>query len=488
MAEEIISIEPATGAELWRGQVGDVDAAAARARAALRKWAGESHTKRIELVRRFANQVRKRAEPFAELIARETGKPLWEARTEVEAVIGKVDISVQAYGERTGSKKLDSALQGSAALRHKPHGVMAVLGPYNFPAHLPNGHIVPALIAGNTVIFKPSEKTPAVGAFLVKCFHAAKIPEGVIQCLIGGPAEGKALVEHADVDGVLFTGSARAGIAINRRLADNPGKIVALEMGGNNPLVIVDTPKVEDAAALIIQSAFTTAGQRCTAARRLIVVDSMFDKIVPAVKALAERLVVGEPFADPQPFMGPVIDNGTADLLMESFVALISRGGTPLLPMRRPQAELPFLTPSLIDATEMTDRPDIELFGPLLQVVRVADLDAAIAEANATRYGLSASLIGGSPADYEHFWNEIRAGIINWNRPTNGASSAAPFGGIGLSGNHRPAAFYAADYCAYPVASTSMEQPRASLGVGLADSDPIAPKVWRKGDKAGSQG
>ena len=480
MAEEIISSEPATGVELWRGAAGDVTQAVARAREAATPWARESHTKRIELVRRFANQVRKQAEPFAELIARETGKPLWEARTEVEAVIAKVEISVQAYGERTGAKKLDSALQGQAGLRHKPHGVMAVLGPYNFPAHLPNGHIVPALIAGNAVIFKPSEKTPAVGAFLVKCFHAAKIPAGVIQCLIGGPAEGKALVEHADVDGVLFTGSARAGIAINRRLADNPGKIVALEMGGNNPLVVAQTTKIEDAAALIVQSAFTTTGQRCTAARRLIVVDSMYDAIVPAVKALAERLIVAEPFADPQPFMGPVIDNETAELLMESFVALISRGGTPILPMRRPQDDRPFLTPTLLYATAMRDRPDIELFGPLLQVIRVADLDAAIEEANATRYGLSASLIGGTPHDYDRFWAEVRAGIINWNRPTNGASSAAPFGGIGLSGNHRPAAYYAADYCAYPVASSTIAQPRASLGVGLARSEPV-PEVWRKG-------
>lgn len=480
VAEEIISLEPASGIELWRGPVGDVQAAVAAAREAAPGWARESHTRRIELVRRFANQVRKQAEPFAELIARETGKPLWEARTEVEAVIAKVEISVKAYSERTGSKKLDSALQGTAGLRHKPHGVMAVLGPYNFPAHLPNGHIVPALIAGNAVIFKPSEKTPAVGAFLVKCFHAAKIPAGVVQCLIGGPAQGRALVEHADVDGVLFTGSARAGIAINRRLSDNPGKIVALEMGGNNPLVIADTPKIEDAAALIVQSAFASAGQRCTAARRLIVIDSMFDAIVPAVNSLAQRLIVGEPFADPQPFMGPVIDNQTADLLVESFDALISRGGVSILPMGRSEKELPFVTPALLDATAMADRPDIELFGPLLQVIRVRDLDAAIAEANATRYGLSASLIGGTPQDYEKFWAEIRAGIINWNRPTNGASSAAPFGGVGLSGNHRPAAFYAADYCAYPVASSMIDQPRASLGVGLADTE-TGPEGWRKG-------
>ena len=466
---ELVSFEPATGEELWRGGVGDVDEAIERATEARRDWAQQAVGQRMELVRRFANQVRKQAEPFAELIARETGKPLWEARTEVEAVIGKVEISISAYADRTGQKKLNSALQGTAALRHKPHGIMAVLGPYNFPAHLPNGHIVPALIAGNCVIFKPSEKTPAVGEFLIKCFHDAKVPEGVIQCLQGGADVGKALVEHWMINGVLFTGSARAGIAINRKLASDPGKILALEMGGNNPIVMLDTPKIEDAAVTIIQSAFTTAGQRCTAARRLVVVDSMYDQIVPAVKKLAERLIVGEPFANPQPFMGTVIDNQTADLLSESFVALMSRGGKPIMHMKRPDENLPFLSPSIIDATEMDDRPDIELFGPLLQVIRVADFNEAIMEANNTRYGLSASLIGGEPQDFELFWNESRAGIVNWNRPTNGASSAAPFGGIGLSGNHRPAAYYAADYCAYPVASTEMEQPRASLGVGLRE-------------------
>jgi succinylglutamic semialdehyde dehydrogenase len=464
---ELVSTEPATGAEIWRGTAGDVEQTIARGREAMRDWARTPLGQRVELLRRFANAVRKHAEPFAELIARETGKPLWEARTEVQAVIGKVDISVTAYAERTGQKKLDSALQGTAALRHKPHGLMVVLGPYNFPAHLPNGHIVPALIAGNAVIFKPSEKVPAVGEFLTRCFHEAGIAEGVVQCIHGGPDAGKALVEHADVDGVLFTGSARAGIAINRKLASNPGKIVALEMGGNNPIVVTDTPKLADAAATIIQSAFTTAGQRCTAARRLIVVDSMFDQVVAEVKALTERLIVDEPFADPQPFMGCVIDNQTADLLSESFVALMSRGGKPVVHMKRKDESLPFLSPSILDATDIAERPDIELFGPLLQVIRVADLDAAIAEANNTRYGLSASLVGGSPTDFEQFWSEIRAGIVNWNRPTNGASSAAPFGGIGLSGNHRPAAFYAADYCAYPVASTEMEQPRATIGVGL---------------------
>ncbi len=466
----MISTEPATGDQIWRGKVGSVDDAMERALAAKRGWASESVSKRMEFMRRFANQVLKHAEPFAELIARETGKPLWEARTEVEAVKNKVEISIKAYAERTGQKKLDSALQGSAALRHKPHGVMAVLGPYNFPAHLPNGHIVPALIAGNVVVFKPSEKTPAVGEFLTKLFHEAEVPEDVIQCVHGGAATGKALVAHPDIDGLLFTGSAQAGIAINKKLASNPAKIVALEMGGNNPIVMLPTPKIEDAAVTIIQSAFTTAGQRCTAARRLIVPDEVYDDIVPAVKGLAERLLVDEPFAEPQPFMGTVIDNDAADILLQSREALLEHGAEDILEMTRPKEGLPFLTPGIVETTSIDERPDVELFGPLLQVIRVKDFDEAIVEANNTRYGLSASLIGGEPADFEKFWAEARAGIVNWNRPTNGASSAAPFGGIGLSGNHRPAAYYAADYCAYPVASTEVDQPRASIGVGLKDS------------------
>ena len=468
--QPLISIEPATGEVLWRGKAGDVDEAVALARRAWPQWAAQPLATRVELMRRFANEVRKEQDSFAQLIARETGKPLWEARTEVEAVIAKVEISIRAYQERTGQRKLDSALQGTSALRHKPHGVMAVLGPYNFPAHLPNGHIVPALIAGNAVILKPSEKTPAVGEFLMTLFNRAGVPAALVQVLHGGPEEGKALVAHDGVDGVLFTGSAQVGIAINRKLASNPGKVVALEMGGNNPIVVWDTPKVADAAILVVQSAFTTAGQRCTAARRLIVKSSMYDAVVDEVKRLTDRIVIGAPFDEPAPFMGPVIDNDAADKLTESFLYFLSNGGKAISHMQRPRGDLPFLTPGMVDTTAMAERPDVELFGPLLQIVRVDDLDQAIAEANATRFGLSASLVGGSPQEYNRFWANIRAGIVNWNRPTNGASSAAPFGGVGLSGNHRPAAFYAADYCAYPVASTEMEQPRASVGVGFKAS------------------
>lgn len=466
---QLISYEPATGAELWSGKHGDVDEVVARARRAWPAWAAQPLSTRMEMVRRFANEVRKDSEKLATMIARETGKPMWEARTEVESVINKVEISIRAYAERTAQRKLDNAMQGTAALRHKPHGVMAVLGPYNFPAHLPNGHIVPALIAGNAIVFKPSEKTPATAELLVQCFHRAGISAAVVQLLIGGPAEGQALVAHDGIDGVLFTGSAHTGIAINRKLATRPDKIVALEMGGNNPLVVWDTPKITDAAALVVQSAFTSAGQRCTAARRLIIKTTMYEPLMAEVKRLADRIIVGAPFDEPAPFMGPVIDNQAADGLTESFLYLLSHGGKAIKHLIRPRDDLPFLSPAIIDVSNVKERPDVELFGPLLQVSQASDLDEAIAEANNTRFGLSASLIGGTPQEYNRFWANVRAGVINWNRPTNGASSAAPFGGVGLSGNHRPSAYYAADYCAYPVASTEMEQPRAMIGVGLRE-------------------
>ncbi|HQN53319.1 MAG TPA: succinylglutamate-semialdehyde dehydrogenase [Novosphingobium sp.] len=465
----IVSYEPATGAELWRGKRGNVDDIVGRARRAWPAWAAQPLATRMELVRRFANEVRKENDKLSTLIARETGKPLWEARTEVESVINKVEISIRAYAERTSQRKLDNALQGTAAVRHKPHGVMAVLGPYNFPAHLPNGHIVPALIAGNAIVFKPSEKTPATGELLLQCFHRAGTSAAVVQLLVGGPEEGQQLIAHEGVDGVLFTGSAHTGIAINRKLSARPDKIVALEMGGNNPIVVWDTPKVTDAAALVVQSAFTSAGQRCTAARRLIVKSTMYDALIAEVKRLSDRIIVGAPFDDPAPFMGPVIDNQSADGLTESFLYLLSHGGKAIKHLVRPRDDLPLLSPSIIDVTQVSERPDVELFGPLLQVVQVSDFDEAIAEANNTRFGLSASLVGGTPQEYNRFWANVRAGVINWNRPTNGASSSAPFGGVGLSGNHRPSAYYAADYCAYPVASNEMDQPRAVIGVGLRE-------------------
>jgi len=467
---ELISYEPATGAELWRGETGDVDAEVAAAREGWIEWASKPFEFRAETLRRFANNVRAHADAFADLIARETGKPLWEAKGEVETVVAKVDISVMAYAERTPRRRMEGAMGARTAIRHKPHGVLAVLGPYNFPAHLPNGHIVPALLAGNGVIFKPSEKTPASGAFLVDRYRDAGVPEGAIRLVQGGREEGKALAAHMGIDGLLFTGSAAAGAALSRQFADTPQRILALELGGNNPLVVWEPSDYQAAATIVVQSAFLSAGQRCTCARRLIVEDGKEGPLLEAIGKILDRVIIGAPHDNPAPFMGPVIDNGSAVAVLDAFLDLIMKGGIAIRHMAKPDADKPFLTPGIIDVTSIANRPDDEVFGPMLQLIRVPDFDSAIAEANATRYGLAASVVCGNPGLYDRFWANVRAGVINWNRPTNGAPSNAPFGGVGISGNHRPSAFYAADYCAYPVTSVEAEQARATIGQGLLES------------------
>ena len=467
---EIVSLDPCTGEVVWRGAACDaarIDAAVADARSAFADWAEAPREARREVVLGFAASVRDRRDDVARLISRETGKPFWEALTEADSVAAKAAISIQAQDARAGEAVIEAA-GVRQALRHRPHGVLAVIGPFNFPMHLANGHIVPALLAGNAVVFKPSEKTPASGLLMAALWASAGLPAGVLQTVIGDGAAGRALVSHRGVDGVLFTGGAEAGRAIHQALADRPDRILALELGGNNPLVAWDVDDLEDAAHLIVQSAFVSAGQRCSCARRLIVqAGGEGDRLIEALTALMDRLRIGAPFDRPEPFLGPVIDNAAADRLLIAEAGLLSLGGRGLRQLRQPRPGRPWLTPGLVEMTDASTPPDEEYFGPLLQVSRAASFDQALTRASTTEYGLAAGLIGGDEALYRRFWRAVRAGVVNWNRPTTGASSAAPFGGIGASGNHRPSAFYAADYCAYPVAGLETPQPRFRIETGV---------------------
>jgi succinylglutamic semialdehyde dehydrogenase len=470
----VSSHEPATGALLWQGEASDVDAEVASIAAAWPQWAARAFTYRIETLRRFANLVRAREGEITDLIARETGRPLWDARTETAALVETVEHCISAYSQRTGQKRLEGALGARQALRHKPHGVLAAICPQASPALIPAEHIIPALIAGNGVAFKPSEKVPATGMLLVSLLHEAGVPQDIVRCVIGGPETGQALVAHDRIAGVLFTGTAQTGMVIHRALADRPDKLAVLAMGGNNPIVLWDTPDIASAVALVIQSAFLSSGQRCTAARRLIIKESLADVVIEELRRMTGRLIIDQPHADPVPYMGPIIDMKAADRLTDDFLYLMSNGGRPITHMRRPVDDAPFVTPGIIDVTAMEKRPDAELFGPILQVVRVADFDAAIVEANNSRFGLCAALLGGSPELYDRFWANARAGIVNWNRATTSPLPGAPMGGTGLSGNYRPGGFYAADHCAYPVASAEIEQPRATIGIGLKAYEIIA--------------
>ena len=342
---------------------------------------------------------------------------------------------------------------GKAQLRHKPHGVMAVFGPYNFPGHLPNGHIIPALIAGNTIVFKPSELTPATAEMTVQLWQQAGVPDGVINLLQGGKATGQALLENRDIDGVLFTGSAAAGFHFHRYFGGQPEKMLALEMGGNNALIVADVADVDAALHVIIQSAFISAGQRCTCARRLIVPrGEQGDALLQRLVAASAQIRAGKWDDQPAPFMGGVISLDAAQNMLAAQQKLEGLGGKVLLRMRQPDPRSTVLTPGIFDVTGI-EVPDEEYFGPLLTVIRYDDFPEAIRLANQTRYGLAVGLISSDAAQFDQLADEARAGIVNWNKPLTGASSKAPFGGVGASGNHRAAAWYAADYCAWPMAS-----------------------------------
>jgi succinylglutamic semialdehyde dehydrogenase len=402
-------------------------------------------------------------------IAEEVGKPLWEARTEVTTMANKVDISVQAYGARTGETAAKVA-DGNAVLRHRPHGVFGVFGPYNFPGHLPNGHIVPALIAGNTVLFKPSEYAPRTAVKTVQLWQQAGLPAGVINLVNGGRNTGIALGQQPLLDGVLFTGSCQTGVALHKQFGGQPGKMLALEMGGNNPLVVWDVKDIDAAVHHAVMSAFISAGQRCTCARRLIVEDTAAGAaFIKRLVEVAAKLAVGPSNAEPQPFMGPVVSSAVAAMLVRAQADMVAKGGVTLLQMRQPDPNAGFVTAGIVDVTDAKGIPDEEWFGPLLQIIRVTDFDTAVKVANATEFGLAAALLSNDEALWTRFSAQVRAGIVNWNRPTTGAASSAPFGGVGKSGNHRPSAYYAADYCAYPVASietSELEMP-AKLSPGL---------------------
>lgn len=455
------SINPADSAIIWQGKEAleeNIAAAYDAASQALASWSQLDFATRVTAIQKFGRQVEARKQELLLLIAKEAGKPLWEAATEVSAVLGKIELSIKAYQERTWPKEIGAY---ENYLRYKPHGVVAVLGPFNFPAHLSNGHIVPALLAGNTVIYKPSELTPAVAELMLQCWHDSGLPPGVINGVQGGVSSAKLLLQQ-DIQGVYFTGSYKTGLEINKMFSERPEVILALEMGGNNPLVIDRVKNVEAALYNTLLSSFITAGQRCTCARRVFIPNNTFgDHFLEQLIIASKQLQVGAYTLQPEPFIGPVIRYEHALHHLSAQENLIKAGGKALLPMTLLKEHTGLLTPGIIDMSLVSEPKDEEIFAPLIQIYRYQTFEQALMGCNQTRYGLSAGLLSDNEKHYHDFFNTVRAGLINWNKPTTGASSALPFGGIGHSGNHRPSAYFAADYCAYPIAS--LEQPQLTL-------------------------
>jgi succinylglutamic semialdehyde dehydrogenase len=436
---DVLGRFPVAGADL-------VDAAVARCRAAFPPWRDLDAQARAAALRRFAAEVDGRREELARLIAREVGKALWEARAEAALVPAKVEVTL---GEGLRFSETLEAGSGARSTFH-PRGVMAVLGPFNFPAHLPNGHIVPALATGNTVVFKPSEKAPAVGAWLAEAWRAAGLPHGVLEVVHGAADTGCELALHPGVDAVLFTGSYAVGRALAAAALDQPGKLLALEMGGKNAMVVLADADLELAAVEAALSMCASTGQRCTSLSRLFVEETVVDAFQARLVPLLEGLRIGAPL-DEETFMGPLVDQ-------DAFTRLARfRCGAPkaaeVVLRRGPGRPPPFVGPGLVrfaDARQESPYQREEIFGPEAGLHPVADLDAAIAAVNDSDYGLAASVMTRRRSAYEHCVGRIRTGILNWNRGTIGASGRLPFGGGGRSGNDRPAGVTATLYCTVP--------------------------------------
>lgn len=471
----VVSRNPAQPEEIiWSGapDPAHVDQAVAAARAALPAWSALPREKRMEALLRWKNVTQHHAERIASLITDEMGKILSESIFEANALGGKVHLTLDDHSiRRVNEYEVAVSASRAGCCRFKPHGVMAIIGPFNFPAHLANGHWVPALLLGNTIVFKPSEKTPAVGQLLAELMHEAALPPGVFNLVQGGADIASKLVVHDDLDGILFTGSWPVGRTILEANLDRPGRMIALEMGGDNPVVVMPSANLRQAVIECIRAAYSTTGQRCTCARRLILHRTIADRFISAFAKAASTLIIGPGKATEPVFMGPLISEAAADAVITYQEQLARRGGKVILEAARLDRPGHFVSPGIIEVDRFSPDTDEELFGPLVRITIVDSLDEAIEQANATRYGLAASIFTGDDAEYEAFFHACRAGCINRNTGTAGASSKLPFGGLGHSGNHRPAAAFSVDYCAYPVANMVERGDDAPLPAGMLFDD-----------------
>tara|TARA_R110002049_G_scaffold4601_5_gene32774 strand:+ start:1074903 stop:1076366 length:1464 start_codon:yes stop_codon:yes gene_type:complete len=480
MNKDFSCISPIDDEIVWSGtetSAADVRRAMQKSAAAASSWRETDVQQRIEIVQQFAGHLERHRDDVAHLISREVGKLTWDAQGEVAAAIAKADLSIQALQQRRSDQVPPAEPAGDSAtltraVRYQPIGVALVLGPFNFPLHLPGGQIIPALLAGNTVVFKPSDQATAVGRWIADAWNKVGLPPDVLQLIVGGVDTAIAAIDAPEVAGVFLTGSRAAGRAIHRQLAGRPEVLLALELGGNNPIVVSDEVDAEVAASIVSFSAFVSAGQRCTCARRAIYVHNQvapqsgglaqFDALIRATEALR----VGLP-EEPDTQIGPLISRSAADSLHETYDRLVQLGCEPLAEWRVDPRRENLVFPSILDASKISEEAfasigEMEWFGPLL-VVRVAkDLDKATHLAAQTPYGLAASLLGGDQHAFETFVQNVGAGVVNWNRATTGAAGTLPFGGRGHSGNHRPAGFYAIDFCNEPISSLQLEHPDTS--------------------------
>jgi succinylglutamic semialdehyde dehydrogenase len=456
-------------------QLDHVEKACRAAKDAYLGWAQLSLNDRKNYLLKLKDIFVEHESQMAELIARDTGKALWDATSEAKALAAKIDITLNESIKLIQEERINNALpQVDGVIRYRSRGVMAVIGPFNFPAHLPNGHIIPALISGNTIVYKPSEQTPAVAQLYAQMIEKADFPAGVFNLIHGEAETGRRLVAHELVDGVLFTGSYEVGLKIKQETLSHYWKILALEMGGKNATVVWDDADIDKAIYETLVGAYMSTGQRCSGTSRIILHDKIADHFTERFYQAAKKLTIGH--WSKNPFMGPLI-NGAAVEKYVRFQEMANRENCESL-MRGKSLELDYkghyVTPS-IHLVKSYDPKSLyqktEIFGPNVAIYRSSDFEKTLEMVNSTGYGLVMALFTKNKELYETALLKARVGLLNWNRTTNGASSRLPFGGMGKSGNDRASAHFAIQYCTVPVASledpTALDKTKLLPGVTL---------------------
>jgi aldehyde dehydrogenase (NAD+) len=437
--------------EFARASAAEAEAAIAAAHAAFPAWARSSIQTRHDLLKAIGDEILARKDELGRLLSREEGKPLPEGIGEVVRA-GQIFLFFAGECLRLAGEILPSVRPAiEVAITREPVGVVGLITPWNFPIAIPAWKIAPALAYGNTVVFKPAELVPGSAHALAEIISRAGVPAGVFNLVMGrGAVVGEAMLNSPQVAAISFTGSVATGRRVAQSaIAAEPMKKLQLEMGGKNPMVVLDDADLTVAVECAINSAFFSTGQRCTAASRLIVTQGIHDRFVQALQARMAQLVVDDALK-PGTQIGPVVDQGQLDQdlhyirLGQAEGAKLVAGGAPV------QRAAPgfYLAPALFTEVSNTMRvAREEIFGPVATVLRAKDYDEALALANDTPFGLSAGICTTSLKHAGHFKRHAEAGMVMVNLPTAGVDYHVPFGGRkGSSYGPREQGRYAAEF------------------------------------------
>ena len=479
--EKIVKYSPADlTMRLWEAGVSydHIELVIESALSGFETWRKLSFDERITYLKKYQEIVRSKKDEIAMALALEVGKPLWEAKTEAAALDSKVSVTITDSYERIKQKTIKEVMpkiDGHTISR--PLGPSFVIGPFNFPCHLANGQILSALLAGNSIIFKPSEKTIYSAQLMIECFHEAGFPKGVINFINGTGHTASVLTADKRIKGVFFTGSKAVGLRILENTYKDLNKLVALELGGKNSTIIHEDTNINHALPELLRACFLTSGQRCTSTSMILIHRKIEQEFIHKFKTITERIRVGHPTSTPDPFMGPLIDEQAEKMYFDFCNYGKQDGAEEIIPPRKIDVGFQghYVSPSI----HYAKKPNLagrfiqeEIFGPNCFFIPYDDVEEAIKIVNSTQYGLASSVFTRNSDIYQLCLRDIECGLINLNRSTVGATARLPFGGLKNSGNHRPAAVAMIDHCVGTVASLeTLDDTSSNLSdvIGLKD-------------------